>query len=308
MKRPPVPPQVSAPSLAERIELLSAKRQEIIRPILEHPRDYVLLSVRAMAKRLKTDPATVVRIVRGLGFESYRDFQRHLHDLSIAFATSLDTMQSAGKVTSTSMPAYVRDALEQDLKNLHGLKNSLDAPRLVSLAKRFYDARRIVLLAGDLAAILADYLEYQITLLGLPVFTGHVRGPDRPPCPHGKQIAISSSPSASAAGFAKPWKAYTWPAPAAHTVWASPIRISLRSLASATKSSSPASSPLLSAPPIPPQLPWSTPSWPLAASTGGRKRSPSSKKSPKSSAKASAGTPSDGLLGILQQTFLASIV
>jgi RpiR family transcriptional regulator, carbohydrate utilization regulator len=174
MKRPPVPPQASAPSLAERIELLSAKRQEIIRPILEHPRDYVLLSVRAMAKRLKTDPATVVRIVRGLGFASYRDFQRHLHDMSIAFATSLDTMQSAGRVTS--MPAYVRDALEQDLKNLHGLKNSLDAPRLVCLAKRFYDARRIVLLAGDLAAFLADYLEYQITLLGLPVFTATSAG------------------------------------------------------------------------------------------------------------------------------------
>ncbi len=174
MKRPQVPPQVSAPSLAERIELLSAKRQEIIRPILEHPRDYVLLSVRSMAKRLKTDPATVVRIVRGLGFASYRDFQRHLHDLSIAFATSLDTMQSAGRVTS--MPAYVREALEQDLKNLHGLKNSLDAPRLVSLAKRFYDARRIVLLAGDLAAFLADYLEYQITLLGLPVFTATSAG------------------------------------------------------------------------------------------------------------------------------------
>jgi len=174
MKRPSVPPQASAPFLAERIELLSAKRQEIIRPILEHPRDYVLLSVRAMAKRLKTDPATVVRIVRGLGFASYRDFQRHLHDLSIAFATSLDTMQSAGRVTS--MPAYVREALEQDLKNLHGLKNSLDAPRLVSLAKRFYDARRIVLLAGDLAAFLADYLEYQITLLGLPVFTATSAG------------------------------------------------------------------------------------------------------------------------------------
>jgi RpiR family carbohydrate utilization transcriptional regulator len=174
MKRSQVPPQASAPSLAERIELLSAKRQEIIRPILEHPRDYVLLSVRAMAKRLKTDPATVVRIVRGLGFASYRDFQRHLHDLSIAFATSLDTMQSAGRVTS--MPAYVREALEQDLKNLHGLKNSLDAPRLVSLAKRFYDARRIVLLAGDLAAFLADYLEYQITLLGLPVFTATSAG------------------------------------------------------------------------------------------------------------------------------------
>ena len=38
--------------LAERIDQLSIKRQEIIRPILEHPRDYVLLSVRA--RRLYT--------------------------------------------------------------------------------------------------------------------------------------------------------------------------------------------------------------------------------------------------------------
>jgi DNA-binding MurR/RpiR family transcriptional regulator len=174
MTRRQVPSPASVPSLAERIEILSSKRQEIIRPILEHPREYVLLSVRAMAKRLHTDPATVVRIVRGLGFASYRDFQRHLHDLSIAFATSLDTMESAGR--ESSMPAYIREALEQDLKNLHGLKNSLDAARLTSLAKRVYDARRIVLLAGDLAAFLADYLEYQITLLGLPVFKGTSAG------------------------------------------------------------------------------------------------------------------------------------
>jgi len=154
--------------LPQRIEQLSIKRQEIIRPILEHPREYVLLSVRAMAKRLQTDPATIVRIVRGLGFASYRDFQRHLHELSLAFATSLDTMQSGGRVVS--MPAHVRDSLEQDLKNVQGLKNSLDARRLVALAKRFYEARRIVLLAGDLAVCLAHYLEYQISLLGLPIF------------------------------------------------------------------------------------------------------------------------------------------
>src|ERR1700676_3946923 len=174
MKRPSVPPQVSAPSLAERIELLSAKRQEIIRPLLEHPRDYVLLSVRAMAKRLRTDPATVVRIVRGLGFASYRDFQSHLHDLSIAFATSLDTMQPADR--DSNMPSFVRDALGQDLKNLQGLKNSLDAQRLAALAKRFYEARRIVVLASDLASLLAEYFEYQISLLGLPIFSARSAG------------------------------------------------------------------------------------------------------------------------------------
>lgn len=168
MKRKEAPSQVAGSNLAERIEHLSIKRQETIRPILEHPREYVLLSVRAMAKRLRTDPATIVRIVRGLGFASYREFQRHLHELSLAFATSMDTMQTSGR--DGTAPSHVRDSLEQDLKNLQGLKNSLDAQRLVALAKRFYDARRIVLLAGDMAIQLAHYLEYQITLLGLPIF------------------------------------------------------------------------------------------------------------------------------------------
>jgi DNA-binding MurR/RpiR family transcriptional regulator len=74
------------------------------------------------------------------------------------------------------MPEYVRDALGQDLKNLQGLKNSLDAQRLAALAKRFYEARRILLLASDLASILADYLEYQVTLLGLPIFSATSAG------------------------------------------------------------------------------------------------------------------------------------
>jgi DNA-binding MurR/RpiR family transcriptional regulator len=174
MKKTPAHNQTPTINLPERIEQLSAKRQEVIRPILEHPREYVLLSVRAIAKRLRTDPATVVRIVRGLGFSSYREFQHHLHELSLAFATSLDTMQVAGH--DSNMPAYVRDALGQDLKNLQGLKNSLDAQRLAALAKRFYEARRVLLVASDLAAILASYLEYQISLLGLPVFSATSAG------------------------------------------------------------------------------------------------------------------------------------
>jgi RpiR family carbohydrate utilization transcriptional regulator len=159
--------QAARQHLPERIEQLSIKRQEIIRPILEHPREYVLLSVRALAKELGTDPATIVRIVRGLGFASYREFQHHLHELSLAFATSMDTMQATQR---SGMPGYIRDSLEQDVKNLQGLKNSLDAGRVVTLAKRLHGARRIVILASDLATYLANYFEYQISLIGLSAF------------------------------------------------------------------------------------------------------------------------------------------
>jgi DNA-binding MurR/RpiR family transcriptional regulator len=156
-----------SPNLAERIDKLTVKRQEIIRPTLEHPREYVLLSVRALAQRLHTDPATIVRIVRGLGFANYREFQHHLHELSIAFATPFDMMQSASH--DSSMPALIQESLAQNVKNLQALKNSVDAKRLARVAKRFFDAKRIVIFAADGATVLAEYLEYQLSILGLPI-------------------------------------------------------------------------------------------------------------------------------------------
>jgi len=162
-------------NVQERLGRLTAKRQEILRPVLEQPRGFVLLSVRDMAKRLNTDPATIVRIVRVLGFANFREFQQHLHDLSIAFATSADTMPT-GDSTRVGRHSYVADSIERDLKNIHALKNTLNSVRLEELAKRIYAARRIVILAGDLAAFLADYLEYQLTLLGLPTFAATSAG------------------------------------------------------------------------------------------------------------------------------------
>jgi DNA-binding MurR/RpiR family transcriptional regulator len=43
---------------------------------------------------MRVDAATVVRIVQTMGFTTYPDFQRYVHDLSIARATSLDTMKA----------------------------------------------------------------------------------------------------------------------------------------------------------------------------------------------------------------------
>jgi RpiR family carbohydrate utilization transcriptional regulator len=164
-----------AMSFGERIGLLSVKRQEIIRPIQERPRDYVLLSIRDVAQELKTDPATVLRIVRGMGFNSYREFKAYLHELSVASATSLEGLQAAGP-NDSGLVAQGRRALDQDLHNLHALRNTLDIERVVALAKRIYEARRILLLGGDMAISLIDFLDYKLTLLGLPVVTAPTPG------------------------------------------------------------------------------------------------------------------------------------
>jgi RpiR family carbohydrate utilization transcriptional regulator len=162
-------------SLAQLIGRLSRKRQEVIRPVLENPRDFVLLSVRSMAERLNSDAATAVRIVRGMGFPSYRDFQRFLHDLSIAHATSLDLMRSSS-VRDGNIPSYARESLEQDSKNLQGLRNSLEYKRIEKLVRKVYQANRILLIGGDLASSLVTYFEYHLALLGFTVLTATTPG------------------------------------------------------------------------------------------------------------------------------------
>ncbi len=162
-------------NLAARLTNLSDRRQQIIRPVLANPRQFVLLSVRDLAKALGTDAATVVRIVRGMGFENYRAFQHHLHEASIAYATSLDTMQaSAGKNGSENV---ARNSIDQDVKNLTALRSSVELEQIAAIAAKVHASRRILIFGGDAATSLVVFLEYCLTLLGLPVFagTGHGR-------------------------------------------------------------------------------------------------------------------------------------
>ena len=167
----------SAPqlSLSARLELLSSKRRETIRPAIEHPREFVLLSIRALATRLKTDPATMVRIVRAMQFGSYREFQHYLHELSIAHATSIDTMKTirAGKM---SIRGQTQASLEQDRKNLDSLTKELEPERIAMLAKRIYRAHRIVVIGGDLAANLVNFLQHHLIILNLPAVSATTPG------------------------------------------------------------------------------------------------------------------------------------
>src|SRR3984893_6265344 len=163
------------PNLGETFALLTRKRQELFRPVLENPRGYVLLSVRELARKLKVDAATALRIVLKMGFGSYREFQHYLHELSVSQATSLDMMQTS-KTKGSSLSAHIQEAIESDVQNLQRFRNVLDSERIASVAKRLHQASRIILLGGDLAANLAGYLHYHLILLGLPAVTATSSG------------------------------------------------------------------------------------------------------------------------------------
>lgn len=174
-KRNSLDSRAKGPDLSKTFALLTPKRQELFRPVLENPREYVLLNVRELAKKLKVDPATALRVALKMGFGSYREFQHYLHELSVSRATSLDTMGTS-KTTGSDLSAHVREAVEVDVRNLQKFRNALDTERIAAVAKRIHRARRIIVLGGDLATNLVGFLHYHLILLGLPAVTATSSG------------------------------------------------------------------------------------------------------------------------------------
>lgn len=162
------------PQLARPLDQLSDRHQGIIRPVFESPRDFVLLNVRDMAHRLGTAPTTVVRIVQSLGFASYKDFQHYLHDLSVTSATILDSMQAAGHTAQP--PRFLRDLRRQIQENLGFVQHNIDLQQILKIAVRIHEAKRTLLLGGDMASSLVNYMEYHLTIAGLPVLAAVAPG------------------------------------------------------------------------------------------------------------------------------------
>lgn len=160
---------------AELLHELSPKRRELIRPVLDSPRDYVLLSVRKLAEAVGADTMAVLRAIRGMGFEGYPEFRRYLHELSLVQATQIDPIQ-AGIDPASDVSAHLRESLARDSNNLQALRHSVDVGRIEALAQRLYEARRIVLLGGDLAAVLVNFLQYNLAVIDLPAFAATTPG------------------------------------------------------------------------------------------------------------------------------------
>jgi len=162
------------PGSGLRLSDLSEKRQQIIRPVLESPREFVLLNVRDMATRLGTAPATIVRIVQSLGFDSYKSFQHYLHDLSVTSSTILDSMQAAG--SSVQTPKFLKGSRKQIQENLEFITDRIDLHQVLNIAIRIHEAKRVLLIGGDMASALVEYMEYHLTIAGLPVIAAVTPG------------------------------------------------------------------------------------------------------------------------------------
>jgi DNA-binding MurR/RpiR family transcriptional regulator len=175
-RRPRIPTRTAIEKRIARFEnRLSPNRRRLLRATLENPDETFFLSSRALARRYRVDPATIVRAVQALGYERYTDFATDLREHFVSRLTPYRILKATTD-EKRSLPDHVRRSLERDLANLNRLQSGLDPERAVGFARRIHQARRILVVGSDLAASLASFFAYALLPLGFdaeaPVGTG----------------------------------------------------------------------------------------------------------------------------------------
>jgi DNA-binding MurR/RpiR family transcriptional regulator len=144
---------------------LSPRRQQMIRKILANSEETCFLSSIEMAKLYHVDPATIIRTIQALGYESFADFTADLRQHFVTRITPYTVLKTATQ-KRRSVADHIDHSLEKALENLNNLTSQLERNRVVELATLIHRSQSILVVGVDLAASLASYLAYGLVVLG----------------------------------------------------------------------------------------------------------------------------------------------
>src|SRR6188508_1785341 len=117
--RPQDPRQASATPIEVRFArtALSRHRKQLIRAILDNPKEAYFLSSRELARRYHVDAATIVRTVQALGYERFADFAADLREHFVKHITPYTVLKAATQ-EKRSVAGHVVNGLDRDGENL----------------------------------------------------------------------------------------------------------------------------------------------------------------------------------------------
>ena len=150
---------------AEARSQLNARRQRLLRAILDSADETYFLSSREMAKRFHIDATTILRATQVLGYESFADFAADLRHHFVSRINPYTVLKAATK-EKRSVADHIDHSLEKASDNLNIVKSDLDRQAVIDLAKLIKRSRHVLVVGLDFAASLSYYLAYGLLALG----------------------------------------------------------------------------------------------------------------------------------------------
>ena len=144
---------------------LNARRQRLVRAILDSADETCFLSSREMAKRFHLDATTILRTTQVLGYGSFADFSADLRQHFVSRINPYTALKAATK-EKRSVADHIDHSLDKAIDNLNVLKSDLDRQRVIDLARQIKRSRHVVVVGLDFASSLSYYLAYGLLALG----------------------------------------------------------------------------------------------------------------------------------------------
>jgi DNA-binding MurR/RpiR family transcriptional regulator len=144
---------------------LNARRQRLLRHIIDSADETYFLSSREMAKRYNIDATTILRTTQVLGYETFADFAADLRQHFVTRITPYTVLKAATR-EKRSLEDHIDQSLDKSIQNLNVLKSDLDRKLVVQLARQIKRSRRVLVVGLDFARSLSYYLAYGLLALG----------------------------------------------------------------------------------------------------------------------------------------------
>jgi len=147
--------------IADKYRSLTPLDRLLAEYLANNTREAVFLSARELAQKADVSLATVVRFVRRLGYDNYREFLRDMRE-QIDIRMSLPD-RAAMLENGTSIESRIGREISGEIENLRNLKTQLVLGLLHSIAERIWRATQIAVIGARMSLSISCYFSWALS-------------------------------------------------------------------------------------------------------------------------------------------------
>lgn len=139
---------------------LPKKKYRVMKYILDHPEEVILLNTADLANKLNVDPVTIIKGCQEIGFDGFRDFKKKLRDgvLTLNNRNPVDKFISEFEV-NTSVEEAIRNALKRDIDMLTRTIEKVSLEIITDACQAIIRSKQTYIVGLGYIGTVADYLQ-----------------------------------------------------------------------------------------------------------------------------------------------------
>ena len=141
------------------LEALPRKRYIVMKYILDHPDETILMNTADLAKKLKVDPVTIIKACQEVGLKGFHDLKKQLkkNAMKTRSVAPFDKFLSEFEVNSGTEGA-IRNALSRDVEMLTGTIEKVSFDKIIEACRLILESRQTYIIGLGYIGAVANYL------------------------------------------------------------------------------------------------------------------------------------------------------